>query len=182
MDLMPTMFETRVREYSVNEHRATNHSYGDKPYSHHLSHVRDVAERYKHLLLPSEQETAFCVCWTHDLIEDARQTYNDVKQATNHDIAEITYALTTPKGKNRKERNSAEYYWGIKAVNLATFVKLCDRIANVENAVNTGHSMIEAYRKEHDTFVNALFNYQYREMFDYLYDLVQVGYTPHKAD
>jgi hypothetical protein len=37
----------------------------------------------------------------HDVIEDCRETCNDVKKATNEEIAELAYALT-----NKKEAGS----------------------------------------------------------------------------
>ena len=33
----------------------------------------------------------------HDVIEDCRETYNDVNKATNEEIPELAYALTNEK-------------------------------------------------------------------------------------
>ena len=38
----------------------------------------------------------------HDVIEDARQIYNDVRQQLGETVAELAYSLTNEKGRNRK--------------------------------------------------------------------------------
>jgi len=53
-------------------------------------------------------------CWGHDLIEDCRVSYNDVKDALGQEAADIIYAVTNEKGKNRKERANDKYYEGIR--------------------------------------------------------------------
>jgi (p)ppGpp synthase/HD superfamily hydrolase len=67
-------------------------------------------------------------------------------------VAEITYALTNEKGKNRKERANAKYYKGIRETPYATFIKLCDRLANVSYSKSVNSKMIEAYQKEQGGF------------------------------
>jgi hypothetical protein len=79
--------------------------------------------------------------------------------------------LTNEKGKNRKERANAKYYEGIRNTPYAVFVKICDRIANVEYSKHSGSRMYDMYRKE---FVDFIFELDphgdspYQEMIDYL--------------
>lgn len=159
-------------EYAIKCHRETNHFYGKgsqkKPYEYHLGKVFNIALKFQKLLPKDVAENVIASCWTHDCIEDARQTYNNVKEATNEQVAELTYALTNEKGKNRAERGNDKYYEGIRNAPYATFVKLCDRIANVEYSIYEGSSMAKKYEKENEDFMKKLYDVKYVEMFDYL--------------
>jgi (p)ppGpp synthase/HD superfamily hydrolase len=98
----------------------------------------------------------YLACWGHDLIEDTRVSYNDVSHRLDHagyfDVADIIYAVTNEKGKNRKERANEKYYEGIRSTPGAVFVKLCDRIANVQYSKMTKSRMFEMYGKEQHEF------------------------------
>lgn len=141
-----------AREYAIKCHTETNHLYDGKPYSFHLQMVHDFAFKYSHHIPESDLENVLAACWTHDVIEDCRQTYNDVLKATNKTVAEITYALTNEKGKTRKERANSIYYRGIRLVKYAPFVKICDRLANVKYCIDNGSTMAALYKKEHYLF------------------------------
>lgn len=156
----------QAREYSISCHRATNHTYGDnEPYAVHLHMVASFVKQFYHLLPQDLRETALCVAYTHDVIEDCRQTYNDVKEALGFETAEATYALTNEKGKNRAERANSIYYEGIRANQVAHFVKICDRLANAQYSKDKKSSMLKAYRHENDKFKQELYTPEYDEMF-----------------
>lgn len=141
-----------AREYAIKCHKETNHLYDGKPYSFHLQMVVDLGFQYLHHIPEADLDNVLAACWTHDVIEDCRQTYNDVLKATNKTVAEITYALTNEKGKNRKERANDRYYEGLRACLFADYVKICDRLANVKYSVNNGSPMAELYLKEYYDF------------------------------
>lgn len=157
--------------YGAECHNKTNHKYDGKPYIFHLEMVHNIAALYIHLLPEKDRETALDACWVHDVIEDARQTYNDVKKALGEDVAEVAYALTNEKGRTRKERANDNYYYGIKRNNVAHFVKICDRLANVKHSKQTGSSMFDAYKKEMDNFTMHLYKSAFKPMFEELWDL-----------
>jgi (p)ppGpp synthase/HD superfamily hydrolase len=115
--------------------------------------VVNTARKFLHLIPEEEQGNILAGCWLHDVIEDCRETYNDVKKETNETVAELVYALTNEKGKNRKERANDKYYEGIRNTPYATFIKLCDRIANVEYSYATESRMFEMYCKENENFL-----------------------------
>lgn len=160
--------EEKAKKYADFCHYSTNHLYDTRPYSFHLRMVRDVALRFIHLIPVEFRDIVLAGCWVHDSIEDARQTYNDVKQNTSVEVAEIAYALTNEKGKNRAERANDKYYLGIKSTPFATFVKLCDRIANIEYSKSKGGKMISVYAKENPNFEKKLYSPLYEEMFEYI--------------
>ena len=183
-------------QWCIDQHRNTNHMYDTYlPYEFHLRMVNQVATGHKHLLddtkeyytrdqivNPNIQVSMLHACllatWGHDLIEDTRVSYNDVKTHLGQEAADIIYAVTNEKGKCRKERANDKYYEGIRNTPGAVFVKLCDRIANVQYSKMTRSRMFEMYWKENDQFMTRLgyeFNnsHEYSEMFDYLINLFE---------
>jgi (p)ppGpp synthase/HD superfamily hydrolase len=160
----------------IKQHKDTNHFYDKElPYSFHLKMVVNVYEDFKHLI-PEKMyvETddrdfdrdvthgvIYLACWGHDLIEDTRVSYNDVKNRLDDYsgysyIADIIYALTNEKGKNRDARANDKYYEGIRNTPGAVFVKLCDRVANVQYSKMTKSRMFEMYKKENENFILKL--------------------------
>ena len=181
-------------QFCVEQHKSTNHMYDTYlPYKFHLRMVANVAEDFKHLLddkvdyytgkvetykradiSVTLQEACLIAAWGHDLIEDTRVSYNDVKSHLGQEAADIIYAVTNEKGKNRKERANEKYYEGIRNTPGAVFVKLCDRIANVQYSKMTKSRMYEMYKKENEHFIHSLGVHPQHElhpMFDYLINL-----------
>jgi (p)ppGpp synthase/HD superfamily hydrolase len=167
------MTDSEKIEWCITQHRNTNHYY-DKylPYEFHLRMVVQVCKDF--LSLPerawSELELA---CWGHDLIEDTRCSYNDCRTVLGEYAANIIYAVSNEKGKNRAERANDKYYEGIKNTEGAVFVKLCDRIANVQYSNLTKSRMFNMYKMENEHFVKSIFIERYKPMFIYLNQLFQ---------
>jgi (p)ppGpp synthase/HD superfamily hydrolase len=165
-------FVTKAKNYALKCHTETNHKYDGKPYETHLQMVVDYACRYASLIDDDALEVVIAAAWTHDTIEDCRQTYNHVKAELGIQVAEITYALTNEKGRTRKERANSIYYDGIRKTPFAAYVKLCDRLANVKYSKDNGSSMIEAYQKEHNHFKAELSDAGFQPMWDELSELL----------
>jgi (p)ppGpp synthase/HD superfamily hydrolase len=121
------------------------------------------------------RDACLVAAWGHDLIEDCRVSYNDVKTHLGQEAADIVYAVTNEKGKNRAERANEKYYQGIRETPGAVFVKLCDRIANVQYSKMTKSRMFEMYSEENPKFEKMLgrhTDYKHLEsMFEYLENL-----------
>lgn len=145
-------FLEKAKKFAIQSHQNVNHYYDNKPYEVHLQMVVDVAMEHIHLIPTGGRENVLSACWLHDTIEDCRLTWNDIKEATNETVANLVFALTTEKGKTRKERGNKKYYDGINAVQYAPFIKYCDRIANVKYSKENNSSMLNVYKKEHDFF------------------------------
>jgi (p)ppGpp synthase/HD superfamily hydrolase len=160
-------------KWCIEKHNNTNHMYDTYlPYEFHLRMVNQVAKNYSHLLdddkdyygnLPDKtgdyvslRSACLLATWGHDLIEDTRVSYNDVKNHLGQEAADIIYAVTNEKGKSRKERANDKYYEGIVKTPGAVFVKLCDRIANVQYSKMTGSRMFEMYKNENKHFLTKL--------------------------
>lgn len=158
---------SKAREYATLQHFKTNHKYDGQPYDVHLQMVYDFACKYIHLLPGNKTiSEVLAACWVHDVIEDCRQTYNDVKKVLGERVADIAYALTNEKGKTRKERANNKYYGGIRNTPFAAYVKICDRLANATYSKQSDSKMIGAYRKENEDFKKQLWSLAYQEMFD----------------
>ncbi|MDO7847588.1 hypothetical protein Q5H92_14555 [Hymenobacter sp. M29] len=89
-------------------------------------------------------------------MEDTGITYNDLKQTTNEEIAEVAYLLQTPKGRNRKERHCDAYYQEMATNREAVYVKVADRIANTQYSLDQGSSMFTKYQQEYPHFQTFL--------------------------
>ncbi len=161
--------EFEAFKFAFLSHKSTNHKYDNYPYWYHLLLVRNFAKKFSNLVPFEKLEIILMSCWNHDVIEDARKTYRDVEKSLGKEIAEIVYALTNEKGKNRDERAGDKYYNGIKKIKYADFVKICDRLANVYYSKEKSKSkMVEVYRKEKENFKNKLYKEEYKEMFNLL--------------
>jgi (p)ppGpp synthase/HD superfamily hydrolase len=164
-----------VREYAYKAHSDTNHLYDKKfPYSFHLGMVEDVAIKFIHLIPFEDRDDVIAGCIVHDVMEDARQRFNDVKRSTTETIAGYSYALQNEKGKTRPERANEKYYKGIRAYKHATFVKLCDRFANAKYSKENGSSMFKTYLREMPEFKTHLFDGRYKDLWDELEKLFSI--------
>lgn len=164
---------TEKINWIIEQHRKTNHFYDTYlPYEFHLRMVVQVCKDFSHLY-PNNWSDLELACWGHDLIEDTRTSYNDCKKVLGEWVADVIYAVSNEKGRNRQERANREYYLGIRNTEGATFVKLCDRIANIQYSKLTKSRMFEMYRKENENFIiNMGYGNDYAiPMFKYLLDL-----------
>lgn len=166
-------------DWIIEQHRHANHMYDTYlPYEFHLKMAVNVFENFKHLLddevdyytgkrefsrggeeTVTLRKSCYLAVWGHDLIEDTRVSYNDVSIRLGQESADIIYAVTNEKGKNRKERANSKYYSGIRNTPGAVFVKLCDRIANIQYGTMTKSRMVEMYKKENSLFEKSLGRY-----------------------
>lgn len=155
-------------EWCIEQHRKTNHFYDAYlPYEFHLRMVVQNCIMFSKLSKIDYVDLELA-CLGHDLIEDCRVSYNDCKEQLGEVAADIIYAVSNEKGKNRKERANDKYYEGIRNTEGATFVKLCDRIANVQYSKLTKSRMFDMYKKENKEFVEKLYDAKYESMFTYL--------------
>lgn len=133
----------RIKAVAHEVHAAVNQHY-DKvlPYSVHLDAVADIAMKYGWEICVDTADILPIIfgAYMHDSIEDARLTYNDVTSLARmimdevqaYMAAEIVYALTNEKGRNRAERANDKYYEGIRTTPYAPMCKMADRLANVD--------------------------------------------------
>jgi (p)ppGpp synthase/HD superfamily hydrolase len=173
------------QQWIINQHRNTNHMYDTYlPYEFHLRMVANVADRFMDIFpWNTEDDCHFrnairIAAFGHDLIEDTRVSYNDVKAVLGIVAADIIYAVSNEKGKTRAERANDKYYEGIRNTPGAVFVKMADRIANVQYSKMSGSRMFRMYQKENAHFVKSLgfvegVEHELAPMYNYLETLFQ---------
>ena len=160
------------KKFAIKAHNSRLQRYGKyKPYGRHLMPVYEYGKKYIHFVPKNNRINVLCACLGHDLIEDAGLTINDVKKKSNEVVANIIYALTNEKGRNREERANYKYYKGIRDTEDASYVKICDRLANVNFSKNQKSSMLSKYEKEDSHFRSQLYKEVYNVMFEEMDEL-----------
>lgn len=124
--------------------------YGTHPYSVHLLETYKVAEKFN---LSEEIKVA---CFLHDTLEDTDTTYLELKFRFGINVAELVYSVTDEQGRDRAERKQKTYKKIVKNGMSAVFLKLCDRIANIENAIENNNSFLKMYLIEHESFKDGI--------------------------
>ena len=153
-------------------HQMVNQTYGGYlPYEFHLRLTASYVTRYAYLLSITENDiqTLYAAAYFHDTLEDARLTYHDLQKEFFQlnekgcsilidTAAESVYALTNEKGRNREVRANENYYKGIRKTKYASFLKMCDRLANIRYSTLFGirQRMAEVYEKELPHFLESI--------------------------
>lgn len=119
------------------------------PYTHHLAAVEAVARRFSND--PCRMDILEA-CWLHDVVEDTGTKPKEIEEMFGPEVARLVSAVTNEPGVNRKIRAALTYPKIRNAGAEAVFLKLCDRIANVE----AGGKLVGMYRGEHEDFRRAL--------------------------
>lgn len=170
-----------TREKARKLHESVNQKYAGKSYVVHLDLVYSAYEMFKdeapkvHLTDASVQELIYQeAIYFHDAIEDCRVTPNDLLKKYNLHMQSVLmiYAVTNEKGWLREDRANEKYYSEMRKVPGATFVKMCDRIANVAFSKTTGSSMFEKYKAENKKFMKSVQAKDFPKMRKYLKQLL----------
>lgn len=162
--------------WALDTHHGVRQKYDKQyPYFYHLNEVAKVAVMFAHLV--GFNPYTFLIALFHDVIEDARLTYNDVKKLWGPEVADGVFACTELRGRNRNERHGPLYFKTLRTNMLGRFVKICDVIANMEQGLKTGSSMLDKYIKEYPHFKQEMFCEDYKPMFTYIEEVIIAHYT-----
>lgn len=131
-----------------------NKLYDGLEYSNHIRMVAATAIRNFTDQTGYEKSDLILACFAHDLIEDARVSYNDLVKIIGIYPAELVFAVTDYTGKTRKERAC---YDKTRKLPGATYLKMCDRYANTAYSLMTGSIMLHVYSAEYATFRSNLY-------------------------
>lgn len=149
-----------AKSISFREHLMK--TWGGWSYQVHLDRVDDVLVDFGYGENTLEGYCRRIAAVFHDIIEDCGWTYNNVKEfilyATKnkeaaYHIADICFAVTDEKGKNRKQRKPDKLYNEMMTHSDYVIIKLADRIVNVGRSGR----MKSAYKQEYTDFKNKLF-------------------------
>lgn len=155
--------------FALKTHHSVRQRYDDKyPYFYHLKMVMNFAIMFSVDLSKSERKIVILGSLFHDLIEDARLTYNDIVKLFGTEVADVVYACTELRGKNRKERHGTEFVKGLQESRLGTFVKLADITANMTMGKMTGSRMLPMYQKDYPKTKKNLYIEEFKHIFEYI--------------
>ena len=132
----------RAAAFAAHAHR--DQRYGAEPYSTHLAAVRLVLYDFS---LAGDLAVA---AWLHDVLEDTETTREEIAALFGDDVAALVEAVTG-RGQNRKAR-IANAYGKIEAMPEALYLKLADRIANVEASARSKPDLLAMYQREQEGF------------------------------
>ena len=147
---------TEGRAFAIHAHNKAGHMYQGGHYSNHLMQVVEQANKFRYLLTIGEFGCVTAAAWCHDLLEDTELSYHDVKKVIGERAADIVYAVTDAKGKNRRER-AAGTYPDLAKDPLAVFTKLCDRLSNTSASQEKNSRFADMYKKEYKYFKETLY-------------------------
>lgn len=143
--------------YEIHDIRC-NQKYDEiLPYSVHLKSVVYHANVFIEHIKEEDREDVLIAAAGHDLIEDARLTYNDIVNKYNKKVADIIYCCTDEKGRTREERHSEKYYNELKENRLAVYVKICDLMSNINYSLLRKSSMYDKYKNDFEKIKNHLY-------------------------
>lgn len=112
-----------------------NQRYGNKPYLFHLFNVFILSCEY------TNNERILSASILHDALEDTQINPNEIKEI-DWRLFDICFLLS-------KNYNSENYYDNISKNHEASFVKIADRICNInESLKHNNKKMITEYYKE----------------------------------
>lgn len=151
--------------FAVNKHvHEMRQVYGDVlPFSHHLEHVWRNVQRFSAELFVAgfsyeDLQSLECAAWLHDTLEDCNGVTLAMLEAEfGVDVARLVWLVTdepfpmVEPRPSRKERHALTYA-KLKGYSMGVYLKLCDRIANVE----FGGEPMKMYRSEYEGFKVAV--------------------------
>lgn len=142
-----------IDTYARNAYDKANCSYDGLNYYYHIDMVQNVLHKYGHIFKSHEDYKTTCyACKCHDLIEDAKQTYNNILDNSNKDVADVVLAVTDVPAENRLMRHLLTMGKTVKD-HRAIILKLCDMHANASYSKSVNSPMYLKYVEE----------YQYRK-------------------
>ena len=134
--------------FAAKYHKNT---YAGKPYIYHLRNVVEIAKQ-----LGYDNQILIC-CALHDILEDTDIDKNILLSIFGDEIFNIVSLVTNKPGENRKIKH-LNTYSDLAKNKKAVAVKLCDRIANIEESIKSNKGLLKMYLSEHDLFMKLLYN------------------------
>lgn len=130
--------------------------YHDHDYvTNHLVEVVRLVEYF----YPNEDENALdllrVVALCHDLLEDTDCSLEELQGVVGVPLAWVVGLLTKRNDLPNRKAKNLENYHRLRLSDDAVFVKLCDRLQNVERSL-CDKNFLKMYSKEHREFKAAL--------------------------
>lgn len=166
-----TTVTVRARIFAAEVHDAAGCTYGDddERYTVHLDSVFEWVYEHRHVFHSHiDIMNTLAAAYTHDVIEDAQQTYNNVEKATSKEVADITLAVTDVPAENRMLRFLLTVPKIIKDYR-ALVLKVCDIGGNSSYGKGQRNGMYRKYQKEwvgYKRYILVTASKQYADVLD----------------
>ena len=142
-----------IREYAEKCHDDANCKYNGGSYMFHVDKVVYAVETYQDIFIyKSDKEITIAAAYGHDLVEDAKQTFNDMKTILGVEAAKVVLRVTDVPAENRLMKHLLTMGKTVEDYR-AIILKMCDIWANATYSKTSGGSMYSKYVEE----------YQYRK-------------------
>ena len=142
----------KIADYAKKRYAGANCTYGDDEGSYmiHIDMVIDFLIKHLNVFTSiNDCNAVIGAAYTHDLIEDAKQTYNLIYDICGKDVADITLSVTDVPAKNRLMKHlltmgkTVQNYRGI-------ILKMADIYANASYSKTNHSSMYPKYVEEYE--------------------------------
>ncbi|MFA5207073.1 MAG: hypothetical protein WC428_00085 [Candidatus Paceibacterota bacterium] len=140
---------TKIREYAEKCHKDANCKYAGGSYMIHVDKVVYVIETYQDIFLrPIDAEITKAAAYGHDLIEDAKQTVNDIREVMGIDAARVILRVTDVPAENRLMKHLLTMGKTVED-HRAIILKMADIWSNATFSRNSRNSMYGKYVEEY---------------------------------
>jgi (p)ppGpp synthase/HD superfamily hydrolase len=133
----------RARAFAIKAHMGQMQR--DKFYTCHLEEVENVLIRFDSCSFRMR-----AAAWLHKTVEKSDVTMKDIKREFPGFVASLVDAVTSVPGQSHEQQNSAMYLRIKECGGMAIVLKLADRIANVEEAIQSAISRNESKLPIHE--------------------------------
>ena len=139
----------KLRKIACDFYNNANCKYDNKEYIFHADMVTDIIKEHKNIFInQNDFDVTYISGFFHDLIEDAKLSYNNILAESNKDVADIVLSVTDVPGENRLMRHLLTMPKTVKDYR-AIVLKLCDIHANASYSKANGTSMYKKYVEEY---------------------------------
>ena len=139
----------KIEKYAEKCYADANCKYGDGTYMIHIRMVVDFVLSHAGVFKGLDDASytiggAFC----HDLMEDAKQTHNDIRKIAGKEIADIALSVTDVPAENRLMKHLLTMGKTVRDYR-AIILKMADMYCNASYSKKTGSSMYAKYVAEY---------------------------------
>ena len=144
---------TVIEKYAEKCYADANCKYGEGSYMIHIRMVLDFVTIHNKVFKNYRDYVETCgAALTHDLMEDAKQTYNNICDVAGKEVADITLGVTDVPAENRLMKHLLTMGKTVRDYR-SIILKLADIYCNAAYSKNSGSGMYKKYVQE----------YQYRK-------------------
>jgi (p)ppGpp synthase/HD superfamily hydrolase len=139
-----------IRKYAQKCYDGANCEYAGNNYFVHIQMVYDVVLAHQDIFEGDSLTLSYVLgaAYCHDLLEDTKESYNDIMRVTGKDVADITLAVTDVPADNRLMKHLLTMHKTVKDYR-AIILKMADILANATYSKMQGSSMYNKYVAEY---------------------------------